>query len=93
MGTDITGERNVEGQTLQVRGIYRGWTLHERGMYRGQTLQVGGMYRGQTFHLREMYSGQKAVCKMEITLMDITLHCLRSSSQEPSKCLFNHKIM
>ena len=30
---------------------------------------------------------QIAVCKMDITLMDITSHCLLSSSQEPSKCL------
>ena len=34
------------------------------------------------------YRGQKAVCKIQITLMDITSHCLLSSSQEPSKCLF-----
>ena len=36
----------------------------------------------------EMYRGQIDVCKMEITLMDITSHGLLSNSQEPSKCLF-----
>ena len=35
--------------------------------------------------------GQIAVCKIEITLVDITSHCLLSSSQEPSKCLFEMK--
>ena len=29
--------------------------------------------------------GHKALCKREITQMDITSHCLLSSSQEPSK--------
>ena len=38
--------------------------------------------------MREIYRGQVAVCKMKIILMDISLQCLLSSSQDPSKCLF-----
>ena len=34
------------------------------------------MYRGRTLHVKEMYRRQRAVCKLEITLMDITSHCL-----------------
>ena len=41
------------------------------------------MYRGHFFRVREIYKGQIDVGKIEITLMDITLHCLLSSSQEP----------
>ena len=47
------------------------------------------MYMGQTLHVIEMYRGLTADCKLKITLMDITSHCFLSSSQEPSKCLFD----
>ena len=76
------------GRTLQVKGMYRGHILQVRGIYKGRTLQVRGMYRGWTCNVREMYRGQIAFCKMKITLMDVTSHCLLSSSQEPLKCLF-----
>ena len=39
-----------------------------------------------TFITREV-TGDR--CKIEITMMDITSHCLLSSSQEPSKCLLD----
>ena len=51
------------------------------------------MYRGQTIHVREMYSRQIVVCKIEIILMDITLHYLLSSLQEPSKCLLAFRVV
>ena len=51
---------------------------------------VKGMYSGWTLHMREMYRVQIAVWGHTnwryITLC--TLHCLLSSLQEPSKCLF-----
>ena len=31
-GTYITSERNVQGQTLQVRGMYSGRRIHVRGI-------------------------------------------------------------
>ena len=52
------------GQTFQVRVMYRRWTFYVKGKYRIQTLQVRGMFRG--------WALQIAVCKIVITLMDIT---------------------
>ena len=46
-------------QTLQVKEIYRG--------------QMRGMYRGWVLHVRGIYWGHIAVCKMDITLMNINI--------------------
>ena len=41
--TDNTSNRNLQGQTLQLGGMYRGRTLQVRGMYSGQGLHVRGI--------------------------------------------------
>ena len=82
--TDTTSKRNVQGQTLHVRGMCRVWILHVKGMYRGRILQVREMYRGRIIYVRGMCRGLMTditceryvlgtdVCKNEITLMYIT---------------------
>ena len=44
-GTDITSERNVQGRTLQVRGMYsvQGTDTTSQRNVQGWTLQLKGM--------------------------------------------------
>ena len=73
--------RNVQGHTLQVRGEYSGEKT-------GNTCERN--VQKMDFTSKRKFQGTDARWS---TLMDITSHCLLSSSQEPSKCLLFSKVI
>ena len=77
--TDTTSKRNVQGQTLHVRGMCRVWILHVKGMYRGRTLQVREMYRGRKLDVRGMCRGLMIAITCERNVLE-TYRMISSSS-------------